>query len=225
MYAIIETGGKQYRVQKDDVLAVEKLAANGGDKVQFNSVLLTGGEEIKVGDPLIKGAGVQATVIDQLKDKKVISFVKRRRKSSSKRKKGHRQQITLVKITDILESGAQKTNVKEAKSGKGLKIDYMAKVNTKRKVEKIAETTKTTKSQPTEKTPVKKEAKLQKDSKVVKAKNVSTDKKKKSATPRRITSISRGPTSFFMCHNFLLMIIKPYAKMIFFSLLFLLEFA
>ena len=185
MYAIIETGGKQYRVQKDDVLAVEKLAANGGDKVQFNSVLLTSGKEIKVGDPLIKGAGVQATVIDQLKDKKVISFVKRRRKSSSKRKKGHRQQITLVKITDILESGAQKTNVKEATSGKGLKIDYTAKVNTKKKVEKIAETTKTAKSKPTEKIPVEKDPKAQKDSKVVKVKNVSTDKKKKSATTKQ----------------------------------------
>ena len=185
MYAIIETGGKQYRVQKDDVLAVEKLAANGGDKVQFNSVLLTGGKEIKIGDPLIKGAGVQATVIDQLKDRKVISFVKRRRKSSSKSKKGHRQQITLVKITDILESGAEKTNVKEATSGKGLKIDYTAKVNTKKKVEKIAETTKTTKLQPTEKTPVKKDSKAQKDSKVVKAKNVSTDKKKKTATTKQ----------------------------------------
>ena len=143
MYAIIETGGKQYRVQKDDVLAVEKLSANGGDKVQFNSVLLTGGKEIKVGDPLIKGAGVQATVIDQLKDKKVISFVKRRRKSSSKSKKGHRQQITLVKITDILETGADKTNVKEASSGKGLKIDYKEKVNTEKRVEKVADSDKT----------------------------------------------------------------------------------
>ena len=96
MYAIIETGGKQYKVQKDDVLGVEKLSANGGDRVQFNSVLLTGGNEVRVGDPLIKGAGVQATVIEQIKDKKVVSFVKRRRKSSSKSKKGHRQQITLV---------------------------------------------------------------------------------------------------------------------------------
>ena len=137
MYAIIETGGKQYKVQKHDVLAVEKLSANGGDKVQFNSVLLTGGNEVKVGDPLIKGAGVQATVIEQIKDKKVISFVKRRRKSSSKSKKGHRQQITLVRITDILETGADKTNVQEAKSGKGLKIDYSAKVNSKKKIEKL----------------------------------------------------------------------------------------
>ena len=183
MYAIIQTGGKQYRVQKDDVLAVEKLSANGGDKVQFNSVLLTGGKDIKVGDPLIKGAGVQATVIDQIKDKKVVSFVKRRRKSSSKSKKGHRQQITLVKITDILETGADKTNVKEATSGKGLKIDYAAKVNVNKKVEKIAGTKKP-KSLPAEKTPVKKEAKAQKDPKAVKASDISIDKKKKSATTK-----------------------------------------
>ena len=183
MYAIIQTGGKQYRVQKDDVLAVEKLSANGGDKVQFNSVLLTGGKDIKVGDPLIKGAGVQATVIDQIKDKKIISFVKRRRKSSSKSKKGHRQQITLVKITDILEAGADKTNVKEATSGRGLKIDYTAKVNVNKKVEKIADTKKT-KSQPSEKAPVKKEAKAQKASKAVKASDISIDKKKKSATTK-----------------------------------------
>ena len=183
MYAIIQTGGKQYRVKKDDVLAVEKLSANGGDKVQFNSVLLTGGKDIKVGDPLIKGAGVQATVIDQIKDKKVVSFVKRRRKSSSKSKKGHRQQITLVKITDILETGADKTNVKEATSGKGLKIDYAAKVNVNKKVEKIAGTKKP-KSLPEEKTPVKKEAKAQKDPKAVKASDISIDKKKKSATTK-----------------------------------------
>ncbi len=180
MFAIIETGGKQYRVKKHDILAVEKLAANGGDKVQFNSVLLTGGKEIKIGYPLIKGAGVQATVIDQLKNKKVISFVKRRRKSSSKSKKGHRQQITLVKITDILESGADKTNIKEAKSGKGLKIDYMAKVNSKKKVEKIAEVT-TTKAQSAKKSPLKKEAKAETDSKAEKATNIATDKQKKNA--------------------------------------------
>ena len=63
MYAIIETGGKQYKVQKNDILAVEKLSAKDGDKVQFNTVLLTGGEQVKVGDPLVKGAGVQATAV------------------------------------------------------------------------------------------------------------------------------------------------------------------
>jgi large subunit ribosomal protein L21 len=176
MYAIIQTGGKQYKVQKNDILAVEKLNAKGGDKVQFNRVLLTGGKEAIVGDPLIKGAGVQATVLDQIKDKKVISFVKRRRKSSSKSKKGHRQQLTLLKITNILESGADKTNVKEATSGKGLKIDYSAKMNGSNKAEKVIETTK---AKPAKKTPVKKEVKAQKQIKAVKTSSVPTAKKKK----------------------------------------------
>ena len=181
MYAIIETGGKQYKVQKNDILAVEKLSAKGGDKVQFNTVLLTGGKEVRVGDPLVKGAGVQATVIDQIKDKKVISFVKRRRKSSSKSKKGHRQQITLIKITEILESGADKTNIQEAKSGKGLKIDYSAKVNISNKAEKVIESVK---AKPAKKTPVKKEPKAQKETKAVKTASVAADKKKKDTTKK-----------------------------------------
>ena len=181
MYAIIETGGKQYKVQKNDILAVEKLSAKGGDKVQFNTVLLTGGEQVKVGDPLVKGAGVQATVIDQIKDKKVISFVKRRRKSSSKSKKGHRQQITLLKITDILESGADKTNIQEAKSGKGLKIDYSAKVNISNKSEKVIESVR---AKPAKKTPVKKEPKAQKETKAVKTASVAADKKKTDTTKK-----------------------------------------
>ncbi len=181
MYAIIETGGKQYKVQKNDILAVEKLSAKGGDRVQFNTVLLTGGEQVRVGDPLVKGAGVQATVIDQIKDKKVISFVKRRRKSSSKSKKGHRQQITLLKITDILESGADKTNIQEAKSGKGLKIDYSAKVNISNKAERVIESVK---AKPAKKTPVKKELKAQKETKAVKTASVAADKKKKDTTKK-----------------------------------------
>jgi len=181
MYAIIETGGKQYKVQKDDILAVEKLSAKGGDKVQFNSVLLTGGKEVRVGDPLVKGAGVQATVIDQIKSKKVISFVKRRRKSSSKSKKGHRQQVTLLKITDILESGADKTNIQEAKSGKGVKVDYSAKVNISNKTEKVKETVK---GKPAKKTPVKKEPKAEKETKAVKTTSLASDKKKKENTKK-----------------------------------------
>ena len=177
MYAIIETGGKQYKVQKDDILAVEKLSAKGGDKVQFNSVLLTGGQEVKVGDPLVKDAGVQATVIDQIRDKKVISFVKRRRKSSSKSKKGHRQQITLVKITQILESGAEKTNVQEAMSGRGLKIDYTQKMTAKKKAEKVVAKVKAEKNI---KSPEKiKEAKVQKEIKTAKSDVTATAKEKK----------------------------------------------
>ena len=187
MYAIIETGGKQYKVQKNDILAVEKLSAKGGDKVQFNTVLLTGGEQVRVGDPLVKGAGVQATVIDQIKDKKVISFVKRRRKSSSKSKKGHRQQITLLKITDILESGADKTNIQEAKSGKGIKIDYSAKVNNSKKTGTIVEKVK---AKPAQKTPLQKEPKAQKETKLLKRTSVATDKKKKD-TNKKSTAVKK----------------------------------
>ncbi len=190
MYAIIETGGKQYKVQKNDILAVEKLSARGGDKVQFNTVLLTGGKEVRVGDPLVKGAGVQATVIDQIKDKKVISFVKRRRKSSSKSKKGHRQQITLLKITEILESGADKTNIQEAKSGKGLKIDYSAKVNSGKKNETVTETVK---AKPAKKKPVQKEPKVQKETKGVKTTSVATNKKKKD-TIKKSTAVKKEAT-------------------------------
>ena len=189
MFAVIETGGKQYKVQKDDILAVEKLSAKGGDKIQFNSVLLTGGKEVKVGNPLIKDAGVQATVIDQIKDKKVVSFVKRRRKSSSKSKKGHRQQITLVKITDILETGADKTNVQEAKSGKGLKIDYATKVSTKKKTEKVVSKAK---AGPKKEALVKKEAKVKTETKPAKAASKTATTKKKTETVTEPTKAKKA---------------------------------
>lgn len=114
MFAVIKTGGKQYKVQSGDTLRVEKLAADAGETVQFNEILMLGGETTTVGAPLIEGAGVQAEVVDQIKGEKVIHFVKRRRKHSSKRTKGHRQKLTLVKITDILASGADKSGVKAA---------------------------------------------------------------------------------------------------------------
>jgi len=111
MFAVIKTGGKQYRVQSGDVLRVEKLAADAGEMIQFNEVLMVGST---VGAPMIAGAGVQAEVIDQIKGPKTINFVKRRRKHSSKRTKGHRQKLTLVRIKDILEKGADKSGVKAA---------------------------------------------------------------------------------------------------------------
>ena len=111
MFAVLKTGGKQYRVQSGDVLRVEKLAASQGETVQFNDILMVGAT---VGTPFVDGAGVQAEVIDQVKGDKVIHFVKRRRKHSSKRTKGHRQQLTLLKVTEILEKGADKSGVKAA---------------------------------------------------------------------------------------------------------------
>ena len=114
MFAVLKTGGKQYKVQAGDILRVEKLAADAGEKVQFNDVLMLGGDNTVVGAPFVEGAAVQADVIDQIKGEKLIKFVKRRRKHSSKRTVGHRQKLTLVKITDILASGADKSGVKAA---------------------------------------------------------------------------------------------------------------
>ena len=114
MFAVLKTGGKQYRVQPGQVLRVERLAAEAGETVQFNEILMVGGDSPAVGAPLVDGAAVQATVIDQIKADKVIHYVKRRRKHSSQRTKGHRQKLTLVRITEILPSGAEATGVKEA---------------------------------------------------------------------------------------------------------------
>lgn len=117
MFAVLKTGGKQYKVQSGDVLRVEKLAADAGETIQFNEILMLGGDTTTLGTPSIAGAAVQATVIDQIKGDKVINFVKRRRKHGSQRTRGHRQKLTLVRITDILASGGDKTGVKAAIGG------------------------------------------------------------------------------------------------------------
>lgn len=114
MFAVLKTGGKQYKVQAGDVVRVERLAAEAGETVQFNEILMLGGDKPSVGSPIITGAAVQATVIDQIKGEKLIHYVKRRRKHSSQRTKGHRQKLTLIRVTEILASGADKTGVKAA---------------------------------------------------------------------------------------------------------------
>ncbi len=111
MFAVLKTGGKQYKVQAGDVLRVEKLDAAAGDKIQFNDILVVGAT---IGAPLVAGAAVQAEVIDQIKGEKTISYHKRRRKHSSQRTRGHRQHLTLVRITDVLEKGAEKSGIKAA---------------------------------------------------------------------------------------------------------------
>jgi large subunit ribosomal protein L21 len=114
MFAVLKTGGKQYKVQAGDVLRVEKLAANAGDKIQFNEILMVGGESVTVGAPTVAGAGVVAEVIDQIKGEKTIHYVKRRRKHSSQRTKGHRQHLTLVRVTEVLASGAEASGIAPA---------------------------------------------------------------------------------------------------------------
>lgn len=123
MFAVLKTGGKQYKVQAGDTLRVEKLAADAGETVQFNDVLMLCGDTTTVGAPMVDGAAVQAEVIDQIKGEKVIHFVKRRRKHGSQRTKGHRQKLTLIRITEILASGADKTGVKAA-TGQAPKVAH-----------------------------------------------------------------------------------------------------
>jgi len=100
-YAVIKTGGKQYRVAAEDVLQIEKIAGDKGATVEFNEVLMVGGDAPKIGTPLVSGAKVTAEVVEQGRGDKVIAFKKRRRKNS-RRKRGHRQELTTVKITGIV---------------------------------------------------------------------------------------------------------------------------
>lgn len=106
MYAVLKTGGKQYKVAQNDIFLVEKLSAEAGETVEFTEVLLIGGETITIGAPTVAGASVRAEVLEQTKGPKVVSFKKRRRKHSSQRKRGHRQQLTRVKIVEILAGAA-----------------------------------------------------------------------------------------------------------------------
>lgn len=105
MFAVLKTGGKQYRVAANQILTVEKLPAEAGETVEFSEVLMLGGDDLKVGAPFVEGASVKAEVLEQLRGEKVVSFKKRRRKHSSQRKRGHRQYLTRVRITDILAAG------------------------------------------------------------------------------------------------------------------------
>jgi large subunit ribosomal protein L21 len=108
MFAVIRTGGKQYRVAAEDVIKVEKVKGDPGEIVQFGDVLVVGGDSITLGQPTIAGASVAAEVLEQGRGPKIIAFKKRRRKNS-RRKRGHRQEFTLLRVTEILTDGATPT--------------------------------------------------------------------------------------------------------------------
>ena len=106
MFAVIKTGGRQYRVVPDDVLEIGKIAGDVGTIVQLGEVLLVGGEAPVLGTPTVAGASVAAEVLQHKRGPKVISFKKRRRKNS-KRKRGYRDEITVLRITEILADNAK----------------------------------------------------------------------------------------------------------------------
>ncbi len=117
MFAVIKTGGKQYRVAAEDVIRIEKVPGDPGEIVQLGEVLLLGGDEVKLGVPTIAGASVAAEVLEQGRGRKVIAFKKRRRKNS-RRKRGHRQEFTLLRVTEILTDGAKPTKSAQPNSAR-----------------------------------------------------------------------------------------------------------
>jgi len=126
MFAVIKTGGKQYRVAANDVLTIEKLEGAAGDTVEFNEILMVGeGAGATVGLPFVEGAMVVAEVVEQGRARKVIAFKKRRRQNS-KRIRGHRQHQTVVRITDILTGGAKPAKKAAAKKEAAPKADAAA---------------------------------------------------------------------------------------------------
>ncbi|GAB4557299.1 MAG: 50S ribosomal protein L21 [Geothermobacteraceae bacterium] len=114
MYAVIKTGGKQYKVSEGDLVKVEKLEGTVGDTIELDEVLMVGGEEVKIGTPLLPGAKVKARIVEQGKDRKILVFKSKRRKNYRK-KYGHRQPITRLQITGI-----------EAYGTKGVRLDKPA---------------------------------------------------------------------------------------------------
>jgi len=148
MFAIIKTGGKQYKVAANEIIKIEKLGAIKGDVIEFPEVLMMGeGKSVKVGAPLLSSAKVFGTVIDQIRDDKVIIFKKKRR-HNYRRKNGHRQYLTVVQITDLLPEGGKPTGkstalktepkVEKPKTETKAKVELAKKTEAEAPVEKKA---------------------------------------------------------------------------------------
>jgi large subunit ribosomal protein L21 len=165
MLAVIKTGGKQYAVKAGQILKVEKLDGKKGDSVSFDNVLaVTDSSNHTIGNPLIKGASVEAKILYQIRDKKIIVFKKRRRKNS-KSTQGHRQYITVLKIESIMSGGKKSIALK-----KEIKVK---KVDTKAKALKKEESKKIEKKIEKKTAPKKKAAKKTTTKKIIKKKSKS----------------------------------------------------
>ena len=164
MYALVKTGGKQYRVAKEDTILVERIAADEGSQVILDEVVMLGDwDKVIIGAPTVKGAAVSATVMRQTRGKKVIIFRRKRRKNH-RRTQGHRQDLTLLKITDIAEDAKNlskpnlpvKTATKKAVAKTATKKATPKKTATKKAQAKTAPKKATTKVAASKKTAAKK---------------------------------------------------------------------
>jgi len=163
MLAVIKTGGKQYAVKAGQILKVEKLDGKKGDSISFGNVLaVTDSSNHTIGNPLIKGASVEAKILDQIRDKKIIVFKKRRRKNS-KSTQGHRQYLTVLQIESIMSGGNKSIALK-----KEIKVK---KVDTKSKTLEKEESKKIEKKIEKKATPKKKVAKKTTTKKIIKKKS------------------------------------------------------
>ncbi len=153
MFAVVKTGGKQYRVAEGDVIKVEKLDGEAGKNVTLDEVLMIGDDKgVKVGEPLLKGANVTAEVLEQKKDKKITVFKKKRR-HNYRRKKGHRQEITVLRVKTIAATAAKKAAPKAAAETAPAKEAAPKKAPAKKAAPKAA-----AKKAPAKKAPAKKAA-------------------------------------------------------------------
>ena len=134
MYALVKTGGKQYRVSKDDTILVERIAAEEGAEVILNDIVMLGdGDKVTIGAPKVDGAAVSATVLRQTRGPKIIIFRRKRRKNH-RRTQGHRQDLTLLKINDIAEDAKKLTPAKPVAKKAAQKADDAAKKPAAKKV-------------------------------------------------------------------------------------------
>ena len=194
MYAVVKTGGKQYRVEKEDVVLVEKLNANDGDQVVLDNVLMIGeGKKVTLGNPMINDAAVMAQVIRQTRGPKITMIYKRRRKNS-RRKQGHKQDLTLLKIIEIAEKGGSKLTPKKVANKS---TDLKAKTETKAKQAvtkpKVAETKVETKAKKT--TTKSPDTKVKAKTKVKTATTKSPDAKVKTETMTKTKSAPKSKKS------------------------------
>ena len=138
MYALVKTGGKQYRVEKDDTILVERIAAEEGAEVILNDIVMLGdGDKVTIGTPTVDGAAVSATVVRQTRGPKIIIFRRKRRKNH-RRTQGHRQDLTLLKINDIAEDAEKLAPVKPAAKKAAPKTDAATKPAAKKAAAKKA---------------------------------------------------------------------------------------
>ena len=138
MYALVKTGGKQYRVEKDDTILVERIAAEEGAEVILNDIVMLGdGDKVTIGTPTVDGAAVSATVVSQTRGPKIIIFRRKRRKNH-RRTQGHRQDLTLLKINDIAEDAKKLAPVKPAAKKAAPKTDAATKPAAKKAAAKKA---------------------------------------------------------------------------------------